>query len=36
MGQMVAKVDLEGQTVEAVVAEWMAANEDRWRQWIAK
>ena len=36
MGQMIAKVDLDGQTVEAVVAEWMAANEDRWRQWIAK
>jgi glycine betaine/proline transport system substrate-binding protein len=36
MGQMVAKVDLEGQSVEAVVAEWMAANEDRWTAWIAK
>ncbi len=36
MGAMVTKVDLEGQTVEAVVAEWMAANEARWQPWIAK
>ena len=36
MGQMVAKVDLEGGTVEAVVAEWIAANEPRWQEWIAK
>lgn len=36
MGEMVGKVDLDGQTVEAVVAEWMDANSDRWQQWIAK
>jgi len=36
MGAMVAKVDLQGQTVEAVVAEWMAANEARWKGWIAQ
>jgi len=36
MGQMIAKVDLEGQTVDAVVAEWMAANEARWSEWIKK
>jgi glycine betaine/proline transport system substrate-binding protein len=36
MGAMVTKVDLEGQTVEAVVAEWMEANEARWQPWIAK
>ena len=36
MGEMVAKVDLDGQAVEAVVAEWMDANTDRWQQWIAK
>jgi len=36
IGAMVGKVDLEGSTVEAVVAEWMAANGDRWQQWIAK
>jgi glycine betaine/proline transport system substrate-binding protein len=35
MGQMVQKVDLEGQSVDDVVAEWMAANEDRWQKWIA-
>ena len=27
MGALITKVDLDGQTVEAVVAEWMAANE---------
>jgi glycine betaine/proline transport system substrate-binding protein len=35
MGQMVQKVDLEGGSVDDVVAEWMAANEDRWQKWIA-
>ncbi len=35
MGAMVAKVDLDGQTVDAVVDEWMGANEDRWQKWIA-
>ncbi|WP_290740540.1 ABC transporter substrate-binding protein [Amaricoccus sp.] len=36
MGQMIAKVDLEGGTVEGVVAEWMDANKDRWSGWIGK
>jgi len=36
MGAMITKVDLEGATVEAVVAEWMAANTDRWQGWIAQ
>ena len=36
MGAMIAKVDLDGGTVDAVVAEWMAANEDRWSAWIGK
>lgn len=36
MGQLVAKVDLEGQTVQAVAEEWTAANEARWQEWIAK
>jgi glycine betaine/proline transport system substrate-binding protein len=36
MGAMVAAVDLEGGTVEAVVADWMAANEDRWKGWIGQ
>ncbi len=36
MGDMIAKVDLEGSTVEAVVADWMAKNEDRWKAWIGQ
>jgi glycine betaine/proline transport system substrate-binding protein len=36
MGEMIAKVDLEGGTVDAVVAEWMDANKERWAAWIAK
>jgi glycine betaine/proline transport system substrate-binding protein len=36
MGAMITKVDLEGQTVEAVVAEWIEGNKDRWQQWTAK
>lgn len=36
MGDMIARVDLEGESVEAVVADWMAANEDRWRAWIGQ
>lgn len=36
MGAMITKVDLEGQSVDDVVAEWMTANEDRWQKWIAK
>ena len=31
---LVAAVDLDGNTVEAVVAEWMANNKDRWGSWI--
>lgn len=34
MGAMVADVDLNGKTVEQVVAEWMDANEPRWSTWI--
>ncbi|MCT8973611.1 ABC transporter substrate-binding protein [Microbaculum marinisediminis] len=34
MGQMVADVDLDGKSVEDVVANWMASNEDRWKTWI--
>lgn len=34
MGDMVGRVDLDGESMEAVVAEWLAANEDRWRPWI--
>lgn len=35
MGAMITAVDLEGQSVSAVVADWMAANEARWGAWIA-
>ncbi|WP_135447592.1 MULTISPECIES: ABC transporter substrate-binding protein [Tabrizicola] len=34
MGGMIAKVDLEGQSVEDVVDEWMTANEALWTSWI--
>lgn len=36
MGEMVARIDLEGQSLEQVVADWMAANADRWQAWIAR
>jgi glycine betaine/proline transport system substrate-binding protein len=36
MGAMITKVDLEGQKVSDVVAEWMTANEARWSEWIKK
>ncbi|MEM7524665.1 MAG: glycine betaine ABC transporter substrate-binding protein [Pseudomonadota bacterium] len=31
---MILRVDKGGEEVETVVAEWMAANEDKWRSWI--
>lgn len=34
MGQLITEVDLNGKTVEAVVAEWMAANEPVWKAWL--
>jgi glycine betaine/proline transport system substrate-binding protein len=34
MGQMIVKVDLEGQDLDAVVAEWIKNNEDRWKKWL--
>jgi glycine betaine/proline transport system substrate-binding protein len=34
MGQMVAAVDLDGNSVEAVVADWMNSNKSRWQSWI--
>ncbi len=34
MGNLVASVDLDGNTVEAVVADWMSNNKDRWGSWI--
>jgi glycine betaine/proline transport system substrate-binding protein len=36
MGLMITEVDLNGKAIEAVVADWMAANEARWSSWIAK
>jgi len=36
MGDMIAAVDLEGQTVSEVVAGWMEANTDRWSGWIGQ
>ena len=36
MGDMIAKVDLDGGTVDEVVANWMDANKDRWSDWIGK
>jgi glycine betaine/proline transport system substrate-binding protein len=36
MGALVTKVDLEGQKVEDVVAEWMKNNEARWKGWIGQ
>lgn len=35
MGQMITEVDLEGRSIDEVVADWMAANEARWTGWIA-
>ncbi|PZQ19381.1 MAG: ABC transporter [Ancylobacter novellus] len=34
IGELAAKVDLDGQKVEAVVDDWMAKNEDRWKKWL--
>lgn len=31
---LMARIDRDGEDTEAVVAEWMAANEDVWRPWI--
>jgi glycine betaine/proline transport system substrate-binding protein len=34
MNQMVVEVDLDGKEVDAVVAEWVKNNEDRWKKWL--
>jgi glycine betaine/proline transport system substrate-binding protein len=36
MGALITKVDLEGKKTEDVVAEWMKANEARWKGWIGQ
>lgn len=35
MGAMVAEVDLNGKSVDAVSDAWLAANKDTWSAWIA-
>lgn len=34
MGAMITEVDLNGQTVDQVVADWMTTNESTWSAWI--
>jgi len=34
MGTMITAVDLEGKDLNAVVADWLAANESRWKAWL--
>lgn len=36
MSAMVGKADLDGMDVDAVVAQWMTENQDRWSGWISK
>lgn len=36
MGEMIAKVDLEGMPVSAVVQDWLENNGDEWQSWIPK
>jgi glycine betaine/proline transport system substrate-binding protein len=36
MSAMVGDVDLNGQDIDSVVANWMASNKNRWSGWIAK
>ncbi|RMD65252.1 MAG: ABC transporter [Alphaproteobacteria bacterium] len=33
MGELIAKIDLEGQKLEDVVAQWLKDNESIWREW---
>lgn len=35
MGRMITEVDLNGASIDSVVADWMAANEPRWSGWIS-
>ncbi|WP_424929980.1 ABC transporter substrate-binding protein [Amaricoccus tamworthensis] len=34
MGGLVSEVDLDGKSVDEVVAAWMSANESTWKSWI--
>jgi glycine betaine/proline transport system substrate-binding protein len=33
MNALIVNVDLDGKTVDDVVADWVAKNEDRWKKW---
>ncbi|MBX2838930.1 MAG: ABC transporter substrate-binding protein [Gammaproteobacteria bacterium] len=34
MGQMITAIDLDGAELDSVVADWLKANESRWKAWI--
>lgn len=34
MGKMITAVDLDGKELNAVVEEWLTANESRWKAWL--
>lgn len=36
MGGLIARVDLEGEKVEAVADDWLTANEARWKGWLGQ
>lgn len=36
VGGLITQVDLEGKKVEDVVADWITANESRWKTWIVE
>ena len=33
---MIAEVDLDGKKLDDVVADWIGANEARWKAWIGQ
>ena len=34
MSSMIVRVDLDGEDLDAVVADWIANNEDTWKSWV--
>ena len=36
MAQMIVKVDLDGESIDDVVNQWMTYNEARWKEWIGQ
>jgi len=36
MAQMIVKVDLDGESIDDVVNQWMTDNETRWKEWIGQ